>query len=119
MRCKTLGLGASGLVVVCGFMSELGISDLSLIQRLLARCEQLELKVGTLEGKVTALLEREAEDRDTIAALVEVLVDGKQVDAQEITARTEAAVIARRHAASEESSASQSVWDSAAPKTGR
>jgi hypothetical protein len=79
------------------------------VHALKGRVDQLERLVAVMRDQYDALESR-------LGVLVEVLVDAKQLDAQELNARVEAAAVVRRHAASEATAASQDVWDSAAPK---
>ncbi len=90
--------------------------DLALIRELQAQVRQLEQNVGMLQHRVEMLQKQAADAEVRSTVVVEVLTESGQVDAQEIGARIEAALIARQHQIREELADSQSAWDSLGKK---
>jgi hypothetical protein len=83
------------------------------IAKLEMAVEQLK---QTLRDELGALRDRETKRDAAHAALVEILVEAKLVDVQDLDARVAAAAIARRHEVREEMSDSQTAWDQAKGK---
>jgi hypothetical protein len=90
--------------------------DWSAFHRLQNDLAALQSTVTQLAHERRELTTRIATLEDTVGALVEILGDAKQLDRQEVAARVEAAVIARRHAEREATAHSADAWDALKPR---
>ena len=90
--------------------------DYALIKQLQANLDALTERVQVLERQLEQTSVIAAHAKAQLTAMMDVLVEAGQLDAQEIAARVAAQVIARRHEVRDEMRDSQSVWDAAAPK---
>jgi hypothetical protein len=78
--------------------------------------DQLEA-IRDNETSANAALHQQIHDLSlTVMALVEMLVDAKQLDPQELRARVQAAVIGERNEARKTADPAQDAWDTAKPR---